>query len=167
MLNILVAVASKHGSTNDIAAAIAEELRAAQFAVDLKDADAVDELRGYDAVVLGSAIYAGRWLPAAKQFAHQHHAQLATLPLWVFSSGPLGTTNPQPHDDPERLAAPLGDIAVRDHRIFVGKLDQRDLGVAERMIAKVVGAPYGDFRDWDTVGAWAHTIAAALQPAVA
>jgi menaquinone-dependent protoporphyrinogen oxidase len=167
MLNILVAVASKHGSTNDIAAAIAEELRAAQFAVDLKDADAVDELRGYDAVVLGSAIYAGSWLPVAKQFAYEHRAQLATLPLWVFSSGPLGTPHPQPHNDPNRLAAPLGDIAVRDHRIFVGKLDQRDLGIAERLIAKVVGAPYGDFRDWDAVRAWAHDIAAALQPTVA
>jgi menaquinone-dependent protoporphyrinogen oxidase len=165
VMNMLVVVASKHGSTRDIANTIAEELRAAQFAVDLQDAHDVADLRGYDAVVLGSAIYAGSWLPAAKRFAEQHRAQLATLPVWVFSSGPLGAANPQPHDDPARLAAPLGDIPIRDHRIFVGKLDRDDLGVAERMIAKVVKAPFGDFRDWDAVRAWAHDIAAALQPA--
>jgi menaquinone-dependent protoporphyrinogen IX oxidase len=51
----------------------------------------------------GSAIYAGSWLPAAKRFAEQHRAQLATLPLWVFSSGPLGAANPQPQDDPSTL----------------------------------------------------------------
>ena len=161
-MNVLVAVASKHGSTREIADVIANELRAAELEVEVKAADGVDGLAGYDAVVLGSAVYAGTWLPEAKRFADLYGAGLARLPVWVFSSGPLGAGNPQPHDDPQRLAALLGDAAVRDHRMFVGKLDKASLGPVERLIATVVRAPEGDFRDWDAIRAWAHEIAAAL-----
>ena len=80
----------------------------------------------------------------------------------MFSSGPLGAENPQPHDDPQQLAASLGELPVRDHKVFVGKLDTSDLGIAERVIAKVVRAPIGDFRNWDAIRAWAHEIAAGL-----
>ena len=161
-MKILVTVASKHGSTREIAEVIADALRAEHVDVDLQQVDDVTTITPYDAVVLGSAIYAGSWLPAATHFAERYRAHLATLPVWVFSSGPLGTEDPQPHDDPNHLAASLGEVAVRDHRIFVGKLDHHELGIAERMIATVVGAPYGDFRDWDAVHGWAREIAAAL-----
>ena len=161
-MRVLVAVASKHGGTRGIAEAIAEELRAAGPAVDLREAGEVGDLAGYDAVVLGSAIYAGTWLQEARQFAERHHAELSRLPVWLFSSGPLGAPDPQPHDDPDKLAAPLGDVAARDHRVFAGKLDPADLSFGERLIAKVVRAPSGDFRDWDAMRAWAHEIGAAL-----
>jgi menaquinone-dependent protoporphyrinogen oxidase len=163
-MNVLVAVASKHGSTYGIAEAIADELRKAGLAVDLRQVDEVATLAPYDALVFGNAIYAGSWLPEAKRFSERFHADLATLPLWLWSSGPLGTLDPQPHHDPQHLAAPLGDIPVRDHRIFEGRLDREHLGFAERMIAKVVKAPDGDFRPWNTIRAWAREIAAALTP---
>lgn len=164
-MTILVAVASKHGSTHEIAEAIAEVLRTDGFATDVRDAGAIDTLFGYGAVVLGSAIYAGSWLPEAKQFADQHRSALAELPVWVFSSGPLGADDVQPHDDPQKLAAPLGEVPVRDHRIFVGKLDKSNLGFGERLIAKVVKAPEGDFRNWTAIHEWAQSIAAALHSA--
>ena len=161
-MHALVAVASKHGGTRGIAAAIAEELRGAGIDTDLRDAGEVTDLAGYDAVVLGSGIYAGNWLPEARGFAERHRAELAKLPVWLFSSGPLGAPDPKPHDDPKRLAAPMGGVEVRDHRVFAGELDPDELGLGERLIAKVVRAPEGDFRDWDAIRGWAREIAVEL-----
>ncbi|MDQ3855585.1 MAG: flavodoxin domain-containing protein, partial [Chloroflexota bacterium] len=162
-MGVLVAVASKHGSTREIAEVIAEELRTQGLEVDLRDAGQVDALEGYDAVVLGSGIYAGSWLPEAKHFADQHRGALTGLPVWLFSSGPLGAPEPKPHDDPAKLAAPMGDVPIREHRVFVGKLDPADLSFGERLIARVVHAPSGDFRDWEDVSGWARRVAAELQ----
>ncbi len=93
---------------------------------------------------------------------------IAGDPEFRHLSSIAGAPDPQPHDDPDRLAAPLGDVAVRDHRVFAGKLDPADLTFGERLIAKVVRAPSGDFRDWGAVRAWAREIGAALaEPRVA
>jgi len=160
---VLVTFASRHGSTREIAVTIAEELRAAHIAAELEEAHDVGSVAGYDAVVLGSGIYAGNWLPDAKAFVENNRAELLKRPLWVFSSGPLGTGDPKPHDDPERLVAPLGSIHPRDHRIFVGKLDPAHLSFGEKVIAKAVRAPVGDFRDWTSIRAWAREIAAEVR----
>ena len=162
-MRVLVAVASKHGSTREIAEAVADELRNQGLTADLHDAGDVRDLAGYEAVVLGSAIYAGNWMPEAKIFVEQCHAELAKMPVWLFSSGPLGEGNPQPQDDPNRLIAALGDVSARDHHVFVGKLDPQTLGFAERLIAKAVHAPSGDFRDWDAIREWAQSIASKLR----
>ena len=162
-MKVLVAVASKHGSTREIAQVIAAQLRAAHLDADLREAGEVPDLGGYDAVVLGSAVYVGSWLPEARHFAERHRAALAKLPVWIFSSGPLGALDPRPQDDPERLAAPMAGVEVRDHRVFVGKLDPAGLGLGERLAVKMVRAPKGDFRDWAAIRGWAREIAAALR----
>lgn len=161
-MKVLIAVASRHGSTRDMADVIAGELRATGREVAVRDAAEVTTLQGYDAVILGSAIYMGSWLPEARKFAEQHQAELARLPLWVFSSGPLGAENAQPPVDPQTLAASLGDLNIRDHKVFVGKLDQTDLDLGERLIVKMVRAPYGDFRNWLLIRRWARSIASQL-----
>jgi menaquinone-dependent protoporphyrinogen oxidase len=163
-MKALIAVASKHGSTREIASAIAEELRTKGMEADLKDAGHVGNLAGYDTVMLGSGIYAGNWLPEARQLVERHRAALSRLPVWLFSSGPLGTPDPQPHDDPDRIATTaVGDLPVRGHHVFAGKLDKSSLGFGERLIARAVKAPEGDFRDWDDIRTWADSIAAALE----
>jgi menaquinone-dependent protoporphyrinogen oxidase len=162
-MKVLVTVASKHGSTREIAEAIASELKSKSLTVDLQDAGDVTSVAGYDAVVFGSAIYGGSWLPDAKKFAEQYRAALADLPVWVFSSGPLGDEDPQPHHEPATLAVPMGNVRLRDHRIFVGKLFFKELGFGERLIARAVKAPEGDFRNWDEIRGWAREIAAELQ----
>jgi menaquinone-dependent protoporphyrinogen oxidase len=141
-------------------------LRTAEISVDLHEVDQVGTLAGYDAVILGSAIYAGAWMSEARHFAEHHQADLARLPVWLFSSGPLGAENPQPHDDPAALAAPLGVVVARDHRVFVGKLDPAGLGLGEWLLAKAVRAPTGDFRDWAAIRRWAQEIAVELQAGV-
>jgi menaquinone-dependent protoporphyrinogen oxidase len=159
-MKTLVAVASRHGSTHEIARAIADELRTRGLDVELRDAGEVDSLDGYDAVVLGSAVYMGDWLAEARRLVERHRERLAALPVWLFSSGPLGAEDPKPHGDPERIAGLLAAVRPRGHRVFVGKLDKGALSLGERLAAKLVRAPEGDFRDWDAIREWADEIAA-------
>jgi menaquinone-dependent protoporphyrinogen oxidase len=90
------------------------------------------------------------------------------LPVWLFSSGPLGAENPQPQGDPEGIEELMKKAEASGHRVFVGKLDKSSLGMGERLIVKMVKAPEGDFRDWEEIRAWAAQIAQALPaPAIA
>jgi len=161
-MRVLIAVASKHGSTREIADAIAEELRTENLLVDVNDAADVTNVFSYDAVILGSAVYAGSWLPEATSLAERNWSALTKVPVWFFSSGPLGAEKPKPEVEPEKLVPRLAQLKVRDHKIFVGKLDPADLGLAERLIAKAVRAPSGDFRDWDDIRGWARAIASEI-----
>jgi menaquinone-dependent protoporphyrinogen oxidase len=163
-MKVLVTFASKHGSTREIAGSIAEVFRNCGLNTDLQEVTQVADIKDYDAVVLGSAIYAGNLLPEARSFAERFRGPLSEKPLWLFSSGPLGAEDPQPHDDPQRIAATLGELPLRDHKIFVGRLDLDSLGFAERMITRVVKAPAGDFRDWESIKGWALKIATELYP---
>ncbi len=166
-MKVLVTEASRHGSTREIADAIAEELRSSGLEADLRDADSVTSLDGYDAVVIGSAIYMGGWMAEAKQFVERFEAQLRERPIWLFSSGPLGSDDPQPAGDPALVPELIEQTNALGHRTFTGKLDRDSLGFGERMIAKMVHAPEGDFRDWDAIRGWAKEIATAMQARIA
>lgn len=161
-MNVLVTYASKHGSTKEIAERLRLELRSAGLSATLRPINQFTDLGRYDALVLGCAVYAGSWLPEVGRFIDRQREALSGLPVWVFSSGPLGAGDPHPHDDPERLAAPLAGLPLRGHRIFGGRLDKRALGPGERFVARIVWAPEGDFRNWDEVRGYALEIAAAL-----
>ena len=91
---ILVAYASKYGSTKEIAEKIGQVLTDAGFAVDVLPADKVADVAPYQAVVLGSAVYSGNWRKAAANFLKANEKALAGRPLWLFSSGPTGKGDP-------------------------------------------------------------------------
>jgi menaquinone-dependent protoporphyrinogen oxidase len=96
MAKILVAYASKHNATAEIANAIGETLRQSDaLEVDVRSVDSVKDIALYDAVVLGSAVYVGRWQGEAADFLKQHEKELAQRPLWLFSSGPTGEGDPK------------------------------------------------------------------------
>jgi menaquinone-dependent protoporphyrinogen oxidase len=157
-LNVLVAVASKHGSTSEIARIIAGELRRMGVRTHVCSVAEVTDLSPYDGLILGSAVYMGRWLPEAITFVEKHRATLAELPTWLFSSGPLGRNPSLPPGDPQHLAQVMDATRATEHKIFAGRLDPSVLGLGERLIVRVVHAPAGDFRDWDTVVAWSREI---------
>jgi menaquinone-dependent protoporphyrinogen oxidase len=165
-MTILVAVASKHGSTLEIGETLAVELRAMGQPTDVQTVADATDLSRYDAVVLGSAVYMGRWLPDALDFVATHRDVLNARPVWLFSSGPLGADRPVPPGDPQHLDTIMEQTRARGHRIFSGRLEPGDLGLGERLIAKVVHAPAGDFREWDAIRAWAREIGAALHAVV-
>jgi menaquinone-dependent protoporphyrinogen oxidase len=161
-MNILIAVAGRHGSTRMIADAIAQELTLSGKTVTVQDVAKVTDLGPYDASIVGSALYLGDWLPDARRFVQRNGNTLSAMPVWLFSSGPLGEGNPQPKDDPGHLADLMRACGAREHRTFIGKLDRNDLGFGERLAVKMVKAPEGDFRDWEAIREWAQGIASAL-----
>jgi menaquinone-dependent protoporphyrinogen oxidase len=160
-MKILIAVASRHGSTGEIAESIGNELRGAGHQVDVLDAGHVTSVDPYEAAIVGSAVYLGGWLAEARDFSHRHQAKLASIPTWLFSSGPIGPNSPA--SPPAHLDELMQATKARGHRIFVGMLDRSKLSLGERLIATVVRAPDGDFRDWDEIHRWANEIASALR----
>lgn len=165
--HVLVASASRHGATDEIAAAIGEALRRAGLRATVSSPDRVATLDGCDAVVLGSAVYVGRWLEPARRFIELHRQALAARPVWLFSSGPIGDP-PKPQEEPAEIGVLLAATGARAHRVFPGKLDRRVLGVGEKLVASAVRAPEGDYRPWPEIDAWAVAIARALrEPALA
>jgi menaquinone-dependent protoporphyrinogen oxidase len=163
-MNVLVTAASRHGATTAIAEAIGAPLREAGLTVDVLPPQDVADLERYDAVVLGSGVYAGRWVDTARAFVDRHADALATRPVWLFSSGPLGDP-PKPAEAPPEGEAIRERIAAREHRVLPGRLDRHDLGFVERTVVAAVRAPDGDFRDWAAIRAWATAIAAQLAEA--
>lgn len=158
-MKILVAYASKHGSTRGIAKHVAEQLRAAGHEVDAASMHEVVDIQTYDAYVIGSAVYYGAWMKEATAFVGEHAAWLLRRPVWLFSSGPVGTAAPV---DPKDLVTLGETINPRGHRVFYGALDRRELSIGERIVVGAVKAPDGDFRDWKTIEAWSGEIAREL-----
>ncbi|MGY1679956.1 flavodoxin domain-containing protein [Geodermatophilus sp. SYSU D01176] len=161
---VLVTAASRHGSTHEIADALARRLQESGLTAGALHAENRPDPAAYDAVVLGSAVYHGSWLEPAKDLAHRHAAVLRARPLWLFSSGPIGAP-PYPPDEPYDTATLTALLAPRGHRVFPGRLEPARLSAPERAVVTAMRAPVGDFRDWDAVRSWAAEIAAALSGA--
>jgi menaquinone-dependent protoporphyrinogen oxidase len=159
-MNVLVTYASKHGSTKEVAERIATCLDQHGVKIDVRPTNRVDVIDGYDAVVIGSAVYIGRWMKEATEFAARVRPVPAGCRVWLFSSGPLGD---QPGVDPPQVAELKTSLNVVEHRLFAGAMRKEGLSLVERALVKGVKAPYGDFRDWSEVDSWAATIAKDLE----
>jgi menaquinone-dependent protoporphyrinogen oxidase len=162
LMKVLVAVASKHGATMEIGQVIEASLRSSGLEVDLKRIEDVTGLNRYDAVVLGSGVYAGHWLRPAREFVDIHEGELKQRPVWLFSSGPVGDP-PKPLENPAEVAGVAKRIGSRGHRLFAGKIEGSDLGISEKALVALVRAPDGDFRPWSEISTWAESIATQLQ----
>lgn len=170
MKRVLVSTASKHGATAEIAEEIGRTLRetlqerggSGDDVVEVHPVEEVSSVDNYDAVVLGSAVYAGHWLEGARELAERQAAALAARPTWLFSSGPVGDPPKPPEEDSVDVAGILEATGAHDHRVFSGKLDRSTLGFAEKAIMLAVRATEGDFRDWEAIREWAREIATEL-----
>lgn len=158
---VLVAAASKHGATAQIAEHIGEILSRRGCDATVAAPANVTTVEGYDAIVLGSAVYAGHWLTDATHLADRIADARPRPTVWLFSSGPVGDP-PKPQEEPVDVTAIVDNTGARAHRLFAGKIDKSKLGFAERAIMLAVRATYGDFRDFDAITALADEIADAL-----
>ena len=165
-LRVLVAYATKAGSTAEIAGKVGEVLRNEGLLTDLVPVAEVADLAPYQAVVLGSAVYAGRWRREAAVFLERNETALSKREVWLFSSGPTGEGDPvglmKGWRFPAELQAVADRIKVRDIALLHGKLDPAKLNILERMMIKAVKAPVGDYRDWEAILSWARGIAKTL-----
>ena len=164
-MRVLVTAASKHGATLEIASAIADKIREANMDVDCLAPDSVREVDAYDAVVIGSAVYAGHWMSPARAFVDRHAAQLSQRPVWLFSSGPVGDP-PKPDEELVEIEPMVRRLGARGHRTFSGRLDPDALGFVERALTAALRAPHGDFRDFNDIRTWAAGIVEAMRPTV-
>jgi len=168
--NVLVTYASKYGATREIAEKIGVILRRAGFQVVVLPVDRILDLGSYNAVILGSAVYVGKWQKEAEEFLRTNERALADRPVWLFSSGPTGDGDPLELVGGQRLPdalRPMVDrIRPRDVAVFHGFINQEKLNFVEKWTIKnMVKKPFGDFRDWEAIGKWTNTITDALRNA--
>lgn len=159
-MKVLVSVASRHGATWEIGAAVAKALTAAGHPADLVTPVGVQSLAGYDAAIVGSAVYLTNLLPDARDLVERLGPELSTRPLWLFASG-LASPSSGARTSAElvQLGERLGAV---DHRLFRGRLDRAGLSFAERVAAAGVLNREGDHRDFGAIDRWAHEIIAEL-----
>ncbi len=157
---VLVAYASRTGSTSEVAQAVAKELTSRGFAVDVIPVKQVAGLQGYHAVVIGSAVRYGQWLPEATRFVEQNQSALSKLPVSFFAVHLMN----QGDDETSRAArlayldAARKLVAPQSEAYFLGVGDPAKVSFIERLIAKAVKSPEGDYRDWARIRAWSQQI---------
>jgi menaquinone-dependent protoporphyrinogen oxidase len=159
MSKTLVAYATKMGSTKEIAETIGAELTAAGLDVTIRPVDAAGDVREYQTVVLGSALYMRRWRPEAVRFLRRHVEALSEHQVWLFHSGPCGEQDKnEAQVAPARVRRSASLIGAELPVTFGGRLDP---GTAQGFMARWVarGPMAGDFRDWERIRAWAQDIA--------
>ena len=184
---ILICYASKYGGTQEIAERIGGKLHELGHDVEVKSADAVVDVSGYSAFVIGSGVYSGAWLPEAADFVRRNSGTLSARPVWLFSSGPLGPKVASEHEQgpdvvlgqirvfgsthtihwpvPKEVVEFRSVIKPREHEMFFGVLNHKKLPFVQSIAVRAVGGMEGDYRDWKAIDAWAESIARALTPA--
>lgn len=161
-MHVLVTAASRHGSTTEIAEALASALEDRGLEVAVLPPEQVGDLSTYDAVVLGSGVYLGHWLPPALALAHRI-TRSSHPPVWLFSSGPVGdpakSMVKKMGVDPAELASLMDSTGAVEHRLLPGKLDRHHVHGVQRLALAMFRSLQGDFRDWPATREWAGTIA--------
>lgn len=164
MARVLVAYATKNGSTAEIAEAVGKELVAAGHSADVRETGSVPSLDGYTAVVIGGPIYMGKIHSGVQKWAKQHRDALLKLPVAGFAVGLSPATN-----DTEgicwttkALHTALSPVPLVAETVFAGRLDPAKLSWFQNWIVKKVKSPVGDFRDWNAIAAWARELPAKM-----
>lgn len=157
-MRVLVSVASRHGATWEIGEVIAEVLAGRGLDVETRAPEDVATLDGFDAVVLGSAVYLAHWMPSARDLADRETFALRQRPVWLFSSG-LAVQPAASANSPHELLALREQLGARGHRSFRGRLDRSLLTFTERAAIAGARAREGDHRDMASVRAWATEVA--------
>jgi len=164
-MRVLISPASVHGATAEIGRSIAATLRENGIDADVTQPELIHDLHPYGGVILGSAIYGGRWKLEALAFIEEHARAIAALPCWIFSSGPITANEPSEPLEANHEAELLALTGAREHRLFGGALDLERLSPTEQGVARWVNVVEGDARDWHEVEAWASRIVAELTSA--
>jgi len=164
--SVLVGYATKYGSTQEIAEAVAATLRKAGLEVDCQPMRQVRTLDGYRAVVLGAPLYMFRWHKDARRFLSRHREALAKRPVAVFALGPFHDKEEEWKEVRAELDKELAKfpwfrpVAVE---VFGGKFDPKNLGFPLSLIPALRQMPASDIRDWTAIRAWASNLVSKLQ----
>jgi menaquinone-dependent protoporphyrinogen oxidase len=160
-MNVLIVYGSKMGGTAGLARMLGEALERHGASVDVEPALEADAVEDYAAVVVGSALYAGRWQRDARRFVKKNTAVLSTRPVFFFSSGPLDDSAKE-HEIPptKQVLRLMNRVGTSEHTTFGGRLAADAPGFMAGAMAKEHA---GDWRDPAQVEAWAHHVASRLR----
>jgi menaquinone-dependent protoporphyrinogen oxidase len=163
---VLVAYASKYGSTREIAEKIGQVITQSGLEAEVLAAEKVKDIAAYQAVVLGSAAYIGNWRKEAITFIRKFDDELEQLPTWIFSSGPLGTGDALQEMKgwkyPASIDPVIERIKPRGITVFHGTVNLKKLSFMERWMMKNMKEAGHDARRWDLIEKWAKEIAGAV-----
>lgn len=157
---ILITYATRAGSTSEVVSIIGEELSKRGYVVEIFPVKSKPAVEGYTAVLIGSAIRMGNWLPEAVEFIKQNQTPLNSIPTAIFTVHMLNTGDDKQSqinrltylNSIRPLLKPVSEV------YFSGKMDFRQLSFADRLIAKAVRAVEADRRNWDMIREWAQTL---------
>ena len=164
-MKILIAYATKAGSTAEVAAEIGRVMEnKGGCQVDVHPVGKLEGVSGYDAVIIGSAIRAGKWLPEATKFVEKHRDALSRVPVAFFTV--CLTLSEDTEENRRTVAAYLDPVREMvqpvDVGLFAGVMDSSKLPFILRLMMKKMKASEGDFRDWEAIRAWASQVRARL-----
>ncbi len=157
---ILVTYASRAGSTAEVALRIGAVLREQNMDVDVLPVKQVKSLQNYNAVIAGSAVRMGSWLPEAVDFVKHNQQSLNERPCAFFSVYLMNMGNDEASRQIHETYLSAARALVKPHKeaYFSGVGNPKKLGLFERMIGKMVKSPEGDFRNWESIKSWAAEV---------
>ncbi|RKH71649.1 flavodoxin [Corallococcus interemptor] len=162
-MRILITYGSKLGGTREIAGLMARVLRDEGFDAEAAPPEAVDDVRVYDAVIVGGGLYANHWHHRARRFVHHHLHELRGRPVWFFSSGPLDDSASQERIPPTaQVRALMEQVGARGHETFGGRLESDARGFIAHAMAREHA---GDWRDPGRITRWVRGVALELREA--
>jgi menaquinone-dependent protoporphyrinogen oxidase len=158
---VLVTYASKYGSTGGVADAIGKELCSKDLATDVVQIKNAGNVSSYQGVVIGSAIYRGKWLPEAVDFVEKNRDVLRQVPVAYFLvcmtlSRPTEENRAQVLSYMDPILKVVPEIKPVGIGTFAGALDYSNLSWINKKILESKGSPEGDFRDWNAIRTWAR-----------
>ncbi|HEY3317534.1 MAG TPA: flavodoxin domain-containing protein [Coriobacteriia bacterium] len=167
--SVLIAYATKYGSTREVAEAVAKRLRERGLTADVKPAREVRSLDGFDAVVLGTPLYIGSMLKDATALLEGRRSELERMPVAVFALGPI-TAEQASAEGRSQLDSALAKtpwLSPAASELFVGKYDPAKLRFLDKLIAVLPASPLHDVpaqdaRDWAAIDAWADGLPSAM-----
>ncbi len=165
---VLVAYATRHGSTQEVAEAVAATLRERGLDVELQSAPEVRSLERYQAVVLGTAIYMFRLHKDARRFLARHRATLAERPVAIFALGPFNNEEKEWQGVRAQLDKELAKfpwLAPVAKQVFGGKFDPAKLRFPYNLVPALKRLPVSDIRDWKAIHDWASGVTEKLRSA--
>jgi menaquinone-dependent protoporphyrinogen oxidase len=162
--HILVAYASKTGSTAEIAQAVGKELQSAGYNTDVIEMKTVSSLAGYNAVILGGPLYMGKVVGDMGKFVGRHREVLNTLPVAAFTVGmtPVSKDPVQIGNALKLLRSSIAPLQPASETVFAGRVDPARLSFIQRKMTEMAKSPVGDFRDWEAIARWARELPAKM-----
>lgn len=157
---VLIAYASKTGSTAEIAQAVGKELQAAGFTVDVAEMKSGPSPGDYAAVVVGAPLYMGKMLGDMGKYVGRHRDILAKRPFAAFAVGiaPVSRDQVQIENVDKALLASVAPLQPVSRAVFAGRVDPERLSFIQRKMISMAKSPVGDFRDWDAIAVWAREL---------